>query len=43
MLYDALSATGLEITRVKAGMPEFNVRNEKIHSKSLRKDTCPIV
>lgn len=42
MLCDALSAVGLEITMVNAGMSDFNMRTEKIHSKSLRKETCPV-
>lgn len=42
MLCDALSAVDLEITMVNAGMSDFNMRTEKIHSKSLRKETCPI-
>lgn len=41
MLYDALSAIGLEITQVKPGMLDFDMRTEKMHSKPLRKETCP--
>lgn len=42
MLYDALSAVGLEITKVKPGMLDFNMRTKKMYSKPLRKETCPI-
>lgn len=42
MLCDALSAIGLEITKVKPGMLDFNMGTEKLHSKPLRKETCPI-
>lgn len=39
MLYDALSAVGLEITEVKPSMLDFNIRPEKMHSKPLTKET----